>query len=241
MAAILAYHHCCTFNGVLADKYGNDPFVWVQPFLWSHCHARSRPKTFGAAKTAPFVRGRDAVFFVTHHPRTKVLVCDCVFVIDKVVPIAAAEACFPVTHPARHFHFDQSRNPHHKKSSLTRLAHTRFSFVLDPPMPIGRWINDYVRKTNTCVETYFRSKRIKNVRIIVKNADALYNRTLRWGNQKMHRVYRSLPIQGLVSTVPPLFPGTDLMIGLPEKPYHQFNGRTHNLFYCQDSYVRQKI
>ncbi|MDD2775652.1 MAG: hypothetical protein PHU06_06835 [Gallionella sp.] len=208
MAAVLAFHHCSQFGRVLADKYGNDPFVWVMPFLWSHCHARSRPKTFGEAKNPPFVRGRDAVFFVTHHPKTRKLVCDCVFVIDKVMQIKDAEAYFPISHPARHFHFDhgQSRNPHHVHSSLTRIADTKLSFVLDPPMPIDWWIEQYVRYTGNPVSKYFQAKRIKNVRVIDRDANGLYNRTLKWTRRRGHGAHAVLPMRDLRLTVRPSHP-----------------------------------
>ena len=206
MAVVLALHHSRQFNGILADKYGNDPFVWVQPFLWSHCHARSRPSYFGKATKPPFVRGRDAVFFLTYHPRTMRLVCDCVFVIDKVLSIADAEAQFPRHHPARHFHFDQLRNTHHTNSALTRLGDEKLSFVLDPPMPVGSWIEKYVRRTNTTVSNYFRSKKIKNVRVVTQDANGLYNKAFRWSKSKGHRAHYKLSIRSLLSTMRPLCP-----------------------------------
>lgn len=206
MAAVLAIHHSRYFGEILADKYGNDPFVWEQPFLWSHCHARSRPKDFGRAIAPPFVRGHDAVFFLTLQPVTRKLVCDCVFVIDQVLPIATAEARFARHHPVRHYHFDQQRNPHHKESSVTRLGSKRFSFVLDPPMPIGSWIEQYVRHSKITVQNYFRTKRIKNVRVVTRDANGLYNRVLRWTRGKGHKAHAVLPMRSLCSTMRPSYP-----------------------------------
>jgi hypothetical protein len=205
MAAVLAIHHSREFEGILADKYGNDPFVWAQPFLWSHCHARSRPSDFGMGKKPPLVRGRDAVFFLTIHPKTRKLVCDCVFVIDKVLPIADAETQFPRHHPARHYHFDQQRNGHHTNSAVTRLGSKKLSFVLDPPMPIGSWVEAYVRRTGTPVSKYFRSKKIKNVRVVTRDASGLYNRILRWSRGKGHRAHNVLSIQSLLATMRPSY------------------------------------
>lgn len=208
MAAVIALHHSRQFNGIVADRYGNDPFVWVRPFLWSHCHARSRPNDFGKATTPPFVRGHDAVFFCTHHPRTGKLVCDCVFVIAQVVKIADAEARFPRFHPVRHFHFDQhqNRNPYHIKSTLTRIGHKELSFLLDPPMPIGTWIEQYVRSGKLTVTKYFQGKRIKNVRVITKNANELYNRALRWSKGRGHRKIGRLSMHSLRMTMCPSYP-----------------------------------
>ena len=203
MAAVLAIHHSRQFEGILADKYGNDPFVWARPFLWSHCHARSRKKDFGKATTPPFVKGHDAVFFVTLHPKTKKLVCDCVFVIDNMLSIEDAEAKFPRNHPVRHFHFDQRRNAHHKNSAVTRLGSEKLSFVLDPPMPIGPWIEQHIRRTKTTVANYFRSKKIKNVRVITQDANGLYNRALRWSKGRGHRAHTVLSLRTLRQTIHP--------------------------------------
>lgn len=206
MAAVLAFHHTVPFGGPLADRFGNDPFVWVSPFLWSHCHARSRPATFGLANKPPLVRGCDAAFFLTSEPSSGRLLCDCVFVVGQVIPIAAAEATFPPAHPARHYHFDQDRSPHHFRSNLTRIADPRYSFVLDPPMPIGRWISRYVFRRSLSVHMYFRSEKIKNVRVISADADNLYDRLCAWTRLPGHSARRVLPMRGLRSALAPPFP-----------------------------------
>jgi hypothetical protein len=207
MVAVLAFHHTRPFGATLADKFGNDPFVWVSPFLWSHCHARSRPASFGLANRPPLVRGHDAVFFLTSEPSSGKLVCDCVFVVKEVIPIAAAEALFHPAHPARHYHFDQDRSPHHFGSNLTRIADRRYSFVLEPPMPIGRWISRYVSRRGLSVHKYFRSNKIKNVRVISSDADDLYERVRAWTRQPAHSARRVLSMRGLRSALTPTFPG----------------------------------
>jgi hypothetical protein len=207
MAAVLAFHHTSPFGTALGDRYGNDPFVWVRPFLWSHCHARSRSSTFGMACIPPLVHERDAVFFLSHDRDNK-LVCDCVFVIAETWPIASAEVRFPPQHPARHYHFDQRRNPHHVSSARTRIADEVRSFVPDPPMPIGRWISGYVSAQSLTVHQYFAMNKIKNVRIVTRDAEGLYKRVVSWSKEPGHRRRKVLSMRHLRRSLPPEFPGS---------------------------------
>lgn len=170
MTAILAPHHGRVTLGDMADRYGNDPYVWTSPFLWSHCHARSRARDFGSATASQFVHGRDAVFFVAHNHLTQQLCCDCVFVVAESVSIQSAAAQYPPTHAASHYHFDHLRNPAHQKREITRFADSSLSFVPHPPMPIDDWIEDYVDRRRQTVLEYFSTKRRKNVRVITRDA-----------------------------------------------------------------------
>jgi hypothetical protein len=176
--------------------------------LWSHCHARSRPLTFGLRAFPPFVRGGDAVFFVSSSSSSGRIVCDCVFVVESVRPIGAVERTFRATHPVRHYHFDHGpgRSPHHRNSTHTRLADPALSFVVDPPMPLGAWIARHVTHRKLTVLDYFATKKRKNVRIITANADALYDRLLRWCRRPGHSRRAHLPMPGLLSAVPPAYP-----------------------------------
>jgi hypothetical protein len=197
MAAILAPHHGNLSAGFMADRYGNDPFVWSSPFVWSHCHARSRSQDFGHARTGPFVFGMDAVFFVSIHPQTRKLVCDCVFVIDDVLPIRVAEESYPPGHPVRHYHFDQNRNKHHEGSSLTRVADTKTSFVPHPPAPIGRWIEAHVAERKLSTIEYFKLPKRRNVRVVVTDAQGIYDRLVAWCRRPGHRRLSVLPPSSL--------------------------------------------
>ena len=62
MAGYLAYHRTRLYAGIVADLYGNDPFVWVTPFVWSHCHARDRPRWFGDQPRVPVCTARMSCF-----------------------------------------------------------------------------------------------------------------------------------------------------------------------------------
>ena len=208
MAAVLAPHHTSRATGYVADRYGNDPFVWVQPFLWSHCHARSRSPTFGQSAHGPFVEGKDAVFFVSHDPASDQVVCDCVFVIEEVLPIEEVEARFAASHPIRHYHFDQSRSKHHLQSTLTRVANSSTSFVLDPPMPLGPWIESHVKQRSMPVLEYFSLKKRKNVRVVTTDAQGIYERCVEWTSMPSHRTLASLPLETL-RAVELVYPGEE--------------------------------
>jgi hypothetical protein len=202
MAAVFAPHHTARFGEYVADLYGNDPFVWVSPFLWSHCHARSRPTSFGTSTKGSTVCSKDAVFFVSTDPKTQSVVVDCVFVIDRVVWIGDAEKMFPDSHPVRHYHFDHERSPNHNKSKLTRIADPNFSFIPNPPMPLESWVEDHVEQRSMSVIEYFRLGKRKNVRVITKNADGIYERLLAWTKLPGHAALEFLPLQALGKVKP---------------------------------------
>jgi len=197
MAAILAPHNSENIEGHIADRYGNDPFVWVSPFLWSHCHARSRPQDFGRGNHGPTVNGRDAVFFVSHDRSSDEVVCDCVFVVAESVPIAAAEARFPAGHPARHYHFDHQRSKYHINSTTTRIADRNLSFIPHPPMPLGTWIESHVEQRSMSVLDYMRLKMRRNVRVVRYDAQGIYDRLRAWVKLPNHTALESLPLHTL--------------------------------------------
>lgn len=206
VAAVLAFHHGARFGGAVADTYGNDPFVWVSPFLWSHCHARSRPASFGRGTKAPFVRDKDAVFFLSRPPGYDDIVFDCVFVIRAVCSIASVEGTFRPTHPARHYHFDQARSRYHKASALTRIADGDLSFVPEPPMPLGQWIEEHVAPGKLTVADYFGMRKRKNVRIVTADANGLYDRLVNWTQRPGHSRHIQLAMPSLLAAVNPTFP-----------------------------------
>ncbi len=107
------------------------------------------------------------------------LLCDCVFVIAEVVPISRAERRYPAAHPIRHYHFDQGRNSRHAESMVTRFADPNLSFVPSPPVSIGLFIDEFVAARKLTVQEYFSMTKIKNVRAITHDAQALYDRVSR--------------------------------------------------------------
>lgn len=195
MAAFVALHHGALIGDHVADRYGNDPWVWTIPFVWSHCHARPRNKEFGNATIGSCVHGKDAMFFLTFLPDGG-LVCDCVLVIAEVLPIKVVEQRYLPTHPIRHYHFDQERNPYHEKSALTRLADAKLSFVPHPPAPIDTWIENYIEKREKPLHEYFSDKRIKNVRKVT-DAQGLYDRIVCWCDSSGSQRLTNLPLQTL--------------------------------------------
>ncbi|WP_194725556.1 hypothetical protein [Noviherbaspirillum malthae] len=147
------------------------------------------------------------MFFVTHDQITKQLFCDCVFVVADVVPINAAAALYPPSHAASHYHFDHGlgRNPSHQHSNTTRFADRDLSFVPHPPMPIGNWIESHVDRRGQTVVDYFATKRRKNVRIITRRAQELYDRIVAWTDQPGHQRLSRLPLSSL-QPIPPDYP-----------------------------------
>ena len=133
----------------------------------------------------------------SHILQNQELVCDCVFVIGKVLPIREAEAQYAACHPIRHYHFDQNREPHHKNSTLTRVADSQTSFIPDPPAPIGTWIQSYVVNSKLSVHEYFKLKKIKNVRAVTTDPQGLYNRINEWSSKPGHQKLAVLPLSSL--------------------------------------------
>jgi hypothetical protein len=210
MAAILAFHHTRPFDAARADMYGNDPFVWSTPFVWSHCHARPRAGDFGFACRAPFVLGQDCVFFLSYDEQADQVVCDCVFVIDAVIDISTWEGEYPPTHPIRSYHFDQLRNPHHCQSGRSWIANTKRSFVIEPPCPLPPEIDGWVRPRGLKVEDYYRLRRRKNARVVTSGAQQLYDHLIAWTRQPGHRRIRKLPLRTLAN-VPCAYPRQQAM------------------------------
>jgi hypothetical protein len=192
MAAYLAYHHTRLHAGVVGDRYGNDPFCWVSPFVWSHCHARPRPLSFGVKPRLPCVNGRDAMFFAGHHPASKALVIDSVLVLDRMMPIAEAEAQWHSSHPIRHYHFDQNREPTHKNSDRTWIACPELSFVAHPAMPIADWIEDYVSSARVTIADYFGQRRRKSARRLA-HPQGLYDKVVAWTRRLGHARLKQIP------------------------------------------------
>ncbi len=44
MAGYLIHHRSHLFDGIRADYYRNDPYVWFSPYLWSFCHSIKDPE-----------------------------------------------------------------------------------------------------------------------------------------------------------------------------------------------------
>ena len=197
MTTVLAPHHVDRRHGYISDRYGNDPFVWTAPFLWSHCHARSRSPSFGFALSGTRVHGKDAVFFVGNDPESNEPFIDCVFLVAEVVAIGLAESRFSQSDPARHYHFDQARSPHHEKSKLTRVADPIYSFVPHPPMPLGLWIENHVEQRSMSVIDYFRLRKRRNVRMVTVDAQGLYERVVQWSKINGRSALSRLPAESL--------------------------------------------
>lgn len=196
MSAYLAFHHTRMYGEHVADRYGNDPFVWVWPPVWSHCHARTRPLGLGTGASGALVHGHDAVFFCGTHPLTGELAIDAVLVLQPSMHIQAAEANWPQEHPIRHYHFDQERDPGHAASQRSWIAHPHLSFLPQPAMPVGAWIDDYLSQARLPLLEYFAMPRRKSARKVV-DPQGLYQRLERWTVQPGRARLAGLPLRSL--------------------------------------------
>lgn len=178
MAAIVAYHHGIAVGTIAVDVYRNDPFVWSQPYLWSHCHTRQMQSTFGLGKVGSMINNQDVVFFV-HRGTDGEVYCDCVFVIESVEDYFTAEATYSPQHPARHYHFDAGRCPAHVNTKKTYIANNKLSFLPSPPVLVTPWIDGFLRPAKLSLREYVAMPRRKSHRVVVRNAANIYCRIAR--------------------------------------------------------------
>ena len=206
MAAIVAFHHGITTQGIAIDKYRNDPFVWSRPFLWSHCHARRMPSNFGSGIVGPTFKGHDVVFFV-HLGQNNDVFCDCVFVIDHVNHYSLVEATYVPAHPSRHYHFDVGRFPAHANSNTTYIANNSLSFLPSPPVQVTPWIDSYLHPAKMSLKNYLVGKGRKSHRVVDRDANKVYDII---SNICAIRVWQAPG--NTLSVAPPLYPIPNIVI-----------------------------
>lgn len=78
MAGYVVHHKTSLYDGVRADYYRNDPYVWFSPYLWSFCHLNQNPR-IEVGMTVLWLSRADREY-----------VCDLVFVVDEAVPFYEA-------------------------------------------------------------------------------------------------------------------------------------------------------
>lgn len=66
------------YDGIRADLYQNDPYVWFEPYLWSFCHLNQNPR-IEPGMTVLWITKADGTF-----------VCDLVFVVGEILPFRDA-------------------------------------------------------------------------------------------------------------------------------------------------------
>src|SRR5688572_29512919 len=101
MAGYVVHHKSSLYDGIRADFYYNDPYVWFDPYLWSFCHLNQNPR-IERGMTVLWITKADGTF-----------VCDLVFVVSEILPFREALSLFrgQDSNLAR-YHFDKGMSAH---------------------------------------------------------------------------------------------------------------------------------
>jgi len=139
MRGYLVNHQSKLWDGIRADVYRNDPYVWANPYLWTFCHTNQRPR----------VEAGMTILWMSKDEGGK-YVCDLVFVVEEILPFSVALSRFrtrdvglALDHflPGIEYHFDYVRQPY----ARTFVADMSKSFIPQPAVELEQDI-DSVRK-----------------------------------------------------------------------------------------------
>lgn len=137
MAGYIVHHKSTLYDGIRADLYQNDPYVWFEPFLWSFCHLNQNPRV---------ERGM-TVLWITKAEGT--FVCDLVFVVGEVLPFQEALSIFQGQDAGlAQLHFQNGIAYHDevwREGAKTYVADMERSYIPHPAVPIEAKI-DEIRK-----------------------------------------------------------------------------------------------
>jgi hypothetical protein len=117
------------FDGVRADLYRNDPYVWFSPYLWSFCHLNQNP-AIELGMAILWLSKADGTF-----------VCDLVFVVGKAVPFNDAVRLYmPLDDGVAEWHFRPGMQYHAaqlaKPGATTYVANMDRSYIPHPAVPL---------------------------------------------------------------------------------------------------------
>lgn len=133
MAGYLIHHRSHLYEGVRADYYRNDPYVWFSPYLWSFCHLNQRPRV-ESGMTILWLSKADGTF-----------VCDLVFVVGEVLPFQAARLIHENRDEElaeRHFRQGMRHHPEvFRDGAKTYVADMELSYIPHPAVPLEAEIN----------------------------------------------------------------------------------------------------
>lgn len=131
MRGYLMHHKTILYDGILADAYFNDPYVWFDPYLWSFCHANQASIDVGMKIL--WLSKVDGIYC-----------CDLVFVVGEILPIQ--EACQKYGSKdavLKEWHFVQG-SAHHDVER-TFVADMEHSYIPHPAVPLEAEV-DALRK-----------------------------------------------------------------------------------------------
>lgn len=133
MPGYLIHHRSHLYDGVRADYYRNDPYVWFSPFLWSFCHLNQKPRVENGM-TILWCSKADGSF-----------VCDLVMVVGEIIPFQEARhryAHLDAELGARHFEQGIRYHPEVLQvGAKTYVADMSRSYIPHPAVPIEREVD----------------------------------------------------------------------------------------------------
>jgi len=128
MTGYIIHHKSTLYNGIRADLYQNDPYVWFAPYLWSFCHLNQNPKV---------ERGM-TVLWITKAGGT--FVCDLVFVVKEILPFREALSIYRGRDAGlARLHFENGMAAHPevmREKAKTYVADMGRSYIPHPSVPI---------------------------------------------------------------------------------------------------------
>jgi hypothetical protein len=129
MRGYVISHKSYLYDGIRADYYRNDPYVWHTPYLWSFCHLNQNPAV-EEGMTVLWLSRDDAGTFV----------CDLVFVVREILPFTVARDRYAPKDPElAHRHFAQGASFHpevQRPQAKTYVADMDLSYIPHPSVPL---------------------------------------------------------------------------------------------------------
>lgn len=138
MAGYIVHHKSYLYDGIRADYYRNDPYVWFTPYLWSFCHLNQNPR----------IEPGMTILWITKSVRT--FVCDLVFVVGEILPFREALSLYRGQDDGlAHHHFDRGMAAHPevmREKAKTYVADMERSYIPHPAVPIEAEIDEMRRR-----------------------------------------------------------------------------------------------
>lgn len=134
MPGYVIYHRSYLYDGIRADYYRNDPYVWFSPFLWSFCHLNQNPR----------VEERMTVLWCSKADGS--YVCDLVMIVAEILPFRIAHDRY--AHQDSELaqrHFAQGMHYHKevfREDAKSYVADMERSYIPHPAVPIEQEIDN---------------------------------------------------------------------------------------------------
>ena len=159
MRGYVINHKTTESLGIRADYYGNDPYVWRSPYLWSFCHLNQNPRV-EHGMTILWLSKADGIY-----------VCDLVFVVGEILPFQTAQQLFAPRNPdlARD-HFERGSRAHPevwRPDAKTYVADMLRSYIPSPAVDIENDVDEIRRREKP------ESKPLREAWIVDKPEDGL--------------------------------------------------------------------